>query len=67
MSMQEPGRRGKTIPGYLAGILTAVAILALPLSAQLVDDSADKFTRDSFAVWPALGCVTCAEIGRAHV
>ena len=62
MSTQEPGRRGTAVPGYLAAMLTAVAILAIPLIAQLVDNSADKFSRESFAVWPALGWVTCATL-----
>ncbi len=67
MSTQEPGRRGTTIPGYLAAMLTALAIIAVPLSAQLVDDSADKFSRESFAVWPALGWITCAALAAVVV
>ena len=67
MSTQEPGRRGTTIPGYLAALLTAVAIAALPLVAQLVDNSADEFSPHSFAVWPALGWVTCAALSAVVV
>ncbi|MFM2077701.1 MAG: hypothetical protein RJA49_1591, partial [Actinomycetota bacterium] len=53
-------RTRPSLPGAVAALLAAALVVALPLVAQLVDDSADEFSARHFAFLPALGWLVCA-------
>ena len=55
-------RRANRIPGYAALAIGAAVVVAFPLVAQFVDGSADEFSGDSFAIWPAIGWLLCAAL-----
>jgi len=54
------GRRRTAIPAYLSAVVCALVVVALPLVARVVDQSADEFSGQRFATGPAIGWVVCA-------
>ena len=50
------------IPGYVAALLAAALVVALPFVAQRVDGSADEFSGQRFAFLPAVGWAVCAAL-----
>jgi endonuclease/exonuclease/phosphatase (EEP) superfamily protein YafD len=53
-------RRGRPIPAYLIGVLSAAIVLVISLLANHVDGSATMFTGGYFHVGVALGWIICA-------
>ena len=55
-------RQTPPLPGYVAALLAAALVVALPLVAQHVDESADEFGTQRFAFVPAIGWLVCAAL-----
>lgn len=63
VAMMMPSRQSQpTLPGYVAALLAAAMVVALPLVAQHVDGSADEFSTERFAFVPAVGWAVCAAL-----
>ena len=63
VAMVVPSRQSQpTLPGYVAALLAAALVVALPLVAQHVDGSADEFGTERFAFVPAVGWAVCAAL-----
>ena len=56
-----------SVPGYVAGLVCAGVVVAMPLVAGLIDHSADEFGTRHFSTVPALGWVVCAVLGAVVV
>ncbi|MCU1504236.1 MAG: hypothetical protein JWM12_3590 [Ilumatobacteraceae bacterium] len=59
-SPRQTRRRRASVPAYLAALVCAAVVVAIPLVARLVDGSADEFGRSHFSIGPAIGWLTCA-------
>ena len=52
--------RRLSVPGYLAALVCVGVVVAMPLVAELVNNSADEFDSRHFATGPAFGWLLCA-------
>ena len=60
-------RRRRSIPGFLAALVSAGVVIALPFVARWVDGSADEFDGRHFSTYAAIGWVVCAVLAAVVV
>ncbi len=60
-------RARRSIPGYVAALASAALIVALPIVAQFVDGSADRFGPDHVPALPITGWLLCAALSAVVV